>query len=182
MTKQVTLFQKVGAFWTTQQKSGNTGLRLLDECMRHTAKHRDWDALARFVSRSGTDRGKIGLIIKAAFGDTISYQADKKHDAGGRFSLKFEGEYPLDKSNHYGLIRKAVEDGKSFRSADFLKDLREAVGKPDPKPKAYLVQLKDTLKYMQKKIEDFPDLKAVLADPIRNLEQAVKAQEAKAEV
>jgi hypothetical protein len=176
---ELSLSSKVKAFWTKQHTAGHAGLQLLDACIQHTAEHRDWDALSRFMSASGVDKPKIALIVKAAFGDAIEYKVDKKHETGGRFTLKWDGAFNLAARNHYGIIAKGIADKKSFRSADFLKDLREAVGKPDPAKKEYLAQLEDMLKYVSKKVKDFPEVQAVMADTVRNLERAIAAQKAK---
>jgi hypothetical protein len=170
---------KVKGFWTRQHTAGHIGLCILDECIRECAEQRNWDPLSRFISLSGKDRPMIGLIVRAAFGEAIEYKADKKHDTGGRIKLNFEGAFNLAGRNSYGIIAKAIEDKKSFRSPDFLKALREAVGKPEKAPKEYVQQLEDMLSYIVKKMKDAPDLVPFLKDTKKNLELAIEAQKDK---
>ena len=167
---------KVKGFWTRQHTAGHIGLCILDECIRECAEQRNWDPLSRFISLSGKDRPMIGLIVRAAFGEAIEYKADKKHDTGGRIKLNFEGAFNLAGRNSYGIIAKAIDDKKSFRSPDFLKALREAVGKPEKAPKEYVQQLEDMLKYISKKIEDAPQMAWALNDARKNLQTAIDAQ------
>jgi hypothetical protein len=173
------LSQQVKSFWTNQHTSGHTGLVLLNKCIENVAVNRDWDALARFVAGAGVDRPKIGLIIRVAFGDKLRYAKDAKHPAGGKFKMGWEGQFDLAASNTYGLIQQALENGKSFRSEDFLKACREVVGTPEKKPNPLLKEVESVLKYLQKKVQDIPALEPTLRQQIKDMAALVDAQKAK---
>ena len=134
--RQAKLFDRIGTYFDGRHANGRDGLVLLDECIRRAAsKDRDWDALARFVSRSGASNSgaKVKKIIRAAFGNAMTYKADKKHKAGGTFTLSWDGPFNLAGSNTYGAVRKAIADNKSWDDKDFLTALSKIV--PDA-PKA----------------------------------------------
>lgn len=123
---QPKLFDRIGNYWDTRTANGREGLALLDECIRRTAsKDRDWDALARFIARANvtSNASKVKKIIRAAFGNNIIFTLDKKHPAGGRFELKWEGAFPLAGSNTYTMVKKAIEQGKSWDDKAFLLEL-----------------------------------------------------------
>ena len=120
------LFDRIGSYWDSRTANGRDGLVLLDECIRRTAsKDRDWDALARFVARANmsNNAAKVKKIIRAAFGNQIVFKLDKKHAAGGRFELKWEGPFNLQGSNTYSVVRKAIEQNKSWDDKAFLLEL-----------------------------------------------------------
>lgn len=131
------LFDRIGSYWDSRTANGRDGLILLDECIRRTAsKDRDWDALARFVARANmsNNAAKVKKIIRAAFGNQIVFSLDKKHAAGGRFELKWEGPFNLQGSNTYSVVKRAIEQGKSWDDKAFLADLSKVlpeVPKPD---------------------------------------------------
>lgn len=133
---QPKLFDRIGNYWDQRTANGREGLALLDECIRRTAsKDRDWDALARFIARANmsTNGNKVKKIIRAAFGNNVVFTLDKKHPAGGRFELKWEGPFNLAGSNTYTMVKKAIADGKSWDDKGFLADLSKVL--PDlPKP------------------------------------------------
>ena len=127
---QAKLFDRIGNYWDSRQANGRDGLVLLDECIRRAAsKDRDWDALARFVARANvsSNAAKVKKIIRAAFGNNITFTLDKKHAAGGKFELKWEGAFPLSGSNTYTFVKKAIEQGKSWDDREFLKALGEVI-------------------------------------------------------
>jgi len=154
---QPKLFDRIGTYFDGRHANGVEGLILLDECIRRAAsKDRDWDALARFVSRAGMSNNapKIKKIIRAAFGNAIVFAVDKKHKAGGRFTLSWEGAFPLAQSNSYSLVKKAIADNKSWDDKDFLAKLSEVI--PDlPKkektvdPKAQTAAAKHVATYLK---------------------------------
>ena len=124
------LFDRIGSYWDSRTANGKEGLILLDECIRRTAsKDRDWDALARFVARANmsNNAAKVKKIIRAAFGNNITFALDKKHAAGGRFELKWEGPFNLQGSNTYSVVRKAIEHGKSWDDKAFLAELTKVL-------------------------------------------------------
>lgn len=130
------LFDQVNNYWDARHTNGQVGLTILDQCIRRTAsKDRDWDALARFVTRSGAsgNRAKVVKIIRAAFGDQLKFKADAKHPAGGVFSMGWEGAFPLRESNSYNSVTTAIKDGKSWDDRDFQKALNEVLPQPAPK-------------------------------------------------
>ena len=120
------LFQAIGSYWDSRQANGKEGLILLDQCIRRVAsKDRDWDALARFVARANmsNNAAKVKKIIRAAFGNQITFTLDKKHAAGGRFELKWKDSFNLRGSNTYSVVMKAIEHGKSWDDKAFLLEL-----------------------------------------------------------
>lgn len=124
------LFDRIGTYFDGRHANGREGLVLLDECIRRTAsKDRDWDALARFVSRAGLSSSapKVKKIVRAAFGNSLTFVTDKKHPAGGRFALSWEGAFPLAQSNTYSAVKKAVADSKSWDDKDFLAALSKVI-------------------------------------------------------
>lgn len=161
--KKANLFDRIGTYFDNRRANGVEGLKLLDECIKRTAQHRDWDALARFVARSslaGQD-AKVKKIIRVAFGDKITYKVDKKHKAGGVFTLGWEGSFPLSGSNTYGVVREAIGNNKSWDDKDFQKKLTEILG-PAPKKERIVTEeaekkvAKHLAKYMaERKAEGF---------------------------
>jgi len=124
------LFDRIGNYFDSRHQNGVDGLVLLDECIRRTASaHRDWDALARFVSRANMSgsAAKVKKIVRAAFGNSLVFTTDKKHPAGGRFEMKWEGAFPLAGSNTYGYVKKAIVDNKSWDDADLQKKISEII-------------------------------------------------------
>lgn len=124
------LFDRIGTYFDSRHANGVDGLVLLDECIRRTAStSRDWDALARFVSRANMsgNAAKVKKIVRAAFGNSLVYTTDKKHPAGGRFTMNWEGAFPLAGSNTYGYVKKAIADSKSWDDADLQKKIAEII-------------------------------------------------------
>lgn len=127
---KVKLFDQVGAYWDGRHENGRIGLMLLNECiLRAASKNRDWDALARFVSRANmsNNKAKVVKIIRAAFGNDLTFKLDAKHPAGGVFTMKWEGAYPLAGKNTYSLVKKAIENHKSWDDKDFLAELSKVL-------------------------------------------------------
>ena len=127
---KVKLFDQVGAYWDGRHENGRLGLMLLNECiLRAASKNRDWDALARFVSRANmsNNKAKIVKIIRAAFGNDITFTTDKSHPAGGKFVMKWEGAYPLAGKNSYSVVKAAIEKNKSWDDKDFLAELSKVL-------------------------------------------------------
>lgn len=124
------LFDRIGTYFDARHSNGVEGLVLLDECIRRAAStSRDWDALARFVSRANMSgsAAKVKKIVRAAFGNSLTFTTDKKHPAGGRFEMKWEGAFPLAGSNTYGYVKKAIADSKSWDDADLQKKIAEII-------------------------------------------------------
>lgn len=145
--KPVKLFDRIGTYWDSRTANGREGLVLLDECIRRVAsKDRDWDALARFVARSNmsNNAAKVKKIIRAAFGNDLTFKLDNKHPAGGRFVLNWEGAYALAGKNSYSMVKKAIEHGKSWDDKVFLKELGEVI--PDLPKAAKTVDAATTTK------------------------------------
>lgn len=123
---QPKLFDRIGDYWDARTSNGREGLALLDECIRRTAsKDRDWDALARFITRANAtgNAPKVKKIIRAAFGNSLTYKVDKKHRAGGVFTMGWDGPFNLAGSNTYSMVKKAIADGKSWDDRAFLVEL-----------------------------------------------------------
>lgn len=124
------LFDRVGDYWSSRHENGHIGLSLLNECiLRAASKNRDWDALARFVSRANmsNNKAKVVKIIRAAFGNDLTFKLDAKHPAGGVFVMKWEGAYPLAGKNTYSIVKKAIENHKSWDDKDFLAELTKVL-------------------------------------------------------
>ena len=123
--KRESLEQQVQTYWGKRATNGAEGLNLLDKCIQRLAKHRDWDHLARFVvSAARHGQGdKVKKILRAAFGNKLTFKVDKKHSAGGVFVLGWQGEFDLRGSNTYGVVRAAVANGTSWDDRAFQKEL-----------------------------------------------------------
>jgi hypothetical protein len=154
MAEQVKSFTaRNKSFWDARGKSDKTGLTLLDEAITHLAEHNNWDNLSRFISRAGalnaTDRGKIVAVVRAAFGDQVSYKKDAAHPTGGKIKVKDDKQPVL--LNSYGEVRVAIEKGKGFRDADMHKKLREMEKGAAPPPPVADVErsAKHIVKYIQ---------------------------------
>ena len=164
-------------FWSGQQKSGHNGLVLLRDLMAHTATHRDWDALATFLSRAGTERAFLWRVVRMSFGDKIEAKVDKK---GLRFKLLFDGAYDLERSNGFGAVNKAIEMKKSFRAKE-LRDDVNAYFKKEPVKKEHSELLKGVFKYLQKASKDngvpLSTLVAAMQEAAKHGEVRVKHEE-----
>lgn len=169
---QPKLFDRIGTYWDGRKANGVEGLALLDECIRRTAsKDRDWDALARFVSRANesNNAAKVKKIIRAAFGNALVFQLDKKHPAGGRFTLTWEGPFPLAKSNSYGLVRDAIAKGVSWDDKGFLAELGKVIPslpekKKEVTEKATAKAADHLFKYIVERQAEGFDISAIMAD------------------
>lgn len=125
MAKIVALDTLVSSYWGARKQNGIEGLVLLNKCIERTAKHRDWDAMARFLTaaRQHGQGAKVARIIYAAFGDRITFRTNVKHPAGGTFVIGWEGEFDLKGSNTYGVVRQAVANGTPWDLVEFQKEL-----------------------------------------------------------
>jgi len=176
------LFDRIGNYFDDRHANGVMGLVLLDECIRRAAsKDRDWDALARFVSRAGMSNNapKIKKIIRAAFGNNITFAVDKKHKAGGRFTLGWDGAFPLSGSNSYSLVKKAIADNKSWDDKDFLAKLSEVI--PDlPKKEKIVTAAAQTAaaKHVQKYLKERQAEGFSVADIIKEAQALLAADKA----
>jgi len=128
MAKALSLDVQVQNLWASRKQNGVDGLALLHKCIERTAKHRDWDALSRFVmaARQHGQGARVGAIIRAAFGNKITFKANSKHPTGGTFVMGWEGEFDLRGSNTYGAIREAVAKGMSWDDKELGKVLPKA--------------------------------------------------------
>jgi hypothetical protein len=171
---------KVKDYWTARGKSASDGLAILDECIHQLAK-RNWDPVSRFLSLSGTEKPKLARVVRAVFGDAVQYKVDKDHITGGKVTLKFQGDWDLEGSNSYAVIRGAVERGTAFNNPDFQKKLKELTGESNEKVKEYLEQLETTLKYLERRVKDVPAMAALLNDTIANTKKVIAVQKAKQE-
>ena len=184
-TKQ--LNTNIKRFWTTQHKGGHNGLVMLVECMNHWAQHGDWTPLARFLALSGKEKASLWKIVRCAFGDSnVTSKVNKKSEFG--FKLERAGAFdehgngfPLMQQNGYGIVAKAIMDNKSFRSADFLKNVNEAMGKPekDKGDKSALEALEVVYKYITNKVKENQDLKAELTQVMQDIEKRIEARKEK---
>lgn len=129
--KKPSLDVQVKDYFVRRSENGAEGLKLLVMSIERTAKHRDWDALSRFITSAlqSSSRAKVVKIVRAAFGDKLTYKSNPKHDTGGTIVMGWEGEFNLAGSNTYGLVRAAAAAGKSWDDRDFLKELPGPVKK-----------------------------------------------------
>lgn len=150
--KAPSLDVQVQHLWASRKQNGIDGLSLLHKCIERTAKHRDWDALSRFVimSRQHGQGARVGAIIRCAFGDKITFKANAKHPTGGEFVMGWQGEYDLRASNTYGAIREAVQKGMSWDD----KELGKMLPKPD---KAKRVVSDEQKKKVVKHLKSYTD-------------------------
>jgi hypothetical protein len=125
------LDSKIKAYFTSREKSGKQGLQLLDICIQRTASQsRDWDGLARFLhAASKTNQvGVVRKIIRAAFGNQLTWKASAKHPAGGTFVIGWQGSFNmLENSPHYKIISDAVEAGLGWDHKALAKLLNDAM-------------------------------------------------------
>ena len=133
--KKPSLDAQVKDYFVRRNENGAEGLKLLVTCIERTAKYRDWDALSRFItaSASSSSRSKVVKIVRAAFGEALTYKSSPKHDTGGTIVMGWEGEFPLAGRNAWGIVKDAARNGRSWDDRDFLKEL------PGPMPKAKTV-------------------------------------------
>lgn len=130
--KRPSLDVQVKDYFGRRQENGVEGLKLLVSCIERTAKHRDWDALARFMTLAGKNEGvraRVVKIVRAAFGDKLTYKTNSKHDTGGTMVMGWEGEFNLKGSNTWGIVKAAAEKGLTWYDRDFLKELPGPVTK-----------------------------------------------------
>lgn len=121
------LFQQVGDHWTKSGKLDKAGLVLLDACIQRVAsKDCDKDALTRFVSRSGIHMPKITRIIRAAFGNDLSYKKDATKAAGGVMKHNWKGDEGYVLGNTYAHVMQALEQGKAFNDPALQKAIAPA--------------------------------------------------------
>jgi hypothetical protein len=142
-------------YFGRRSENGVEGLRLLVTCIERTARYRDWDALSRFITmamKTESAKARVVKIVRAAFGDKLIYKANAKHDTGGTIVLGWDGAFPLAQSNSWGIVRGAVDAGKTWYDREFLKEL------PGPTPKVKTVDAtaveksaKHLIKYLQER-------------------------------
>lgn len=134
---RLSLNAKVNKLFDGNAKASVYGLALLVECLHQTAKDRNWDALSTFVTRaesSGQGR-KVKQIVRLAFGDAITYKADKKHPTGGVFTLGWEGEFNLRGRNaFFSAIADAERDGLGWDSKAFSQAVNKLAPSKAEKP------------------------------------------------
>lgn len=125
VNKKPSLDVLVQDYFVRRGENGREGLNLLVQCIERTAKHRDWDALARFITSAAqsSSRAKVVKIVRAAFGDKLTYKSNSKHPTGGVIAMGWEGEFSLAGSNTWGLVSAAAKRGASWDDRDFLKEL-----------------------------------------------------------
>jgi hypothetical protein len=178
----------IRSYWTLRGKNGHKGLVLLDEAMHHWTKTGDWTKLGLFLKLSGANKAKLTKIMKLAFGEAnIKIVAKAKHPSKLGFELKRDGAFaehgngwPLEQQNGYGIIRKALDDGKSFDAQDLTKAVNEAMGKPDKgkEDKTAIQELEAVYKYLTIKMKDSDTIKAHAAAFYRSLERSIEAKKA----
>ena len=181
------LHTDIKRFWTNQHKAGHNGLVMLDVLMKHWANTNDWTPLGRFLALSGKEKAVLWAVVRVAFGpDRVKNVSDAKGEFKfklQRVGWKAEDGFDLSKQNGYGIVRQAIEDKKSFRSADFQKSVREALGKDKPaaKDKSGLEALEGVFKYLAGKVKADENLKAELSGVLKEVEQRIAVRKAQME-
>lgn len=143
MTK-LSLASKAANFWKGRDKSGVYGLTLLVQCLEHVKNNRDWDALAVFVGASGADMPDVKRIIKAAFGDRLTFDAAKAktHPTGVAFKMAWGAQDTVQFGNLFAFVSQAVEKGRPFNDIELQKALKSAFAAPKvEKDNAQLIEL-----------------------------------------
>lgn len=138
MVVSPSLNKRVGTYWTNRSKMDKTGLVLLDECIINLSDNKNWDPLSRFISRSAalnsSDRSRVMGVVRAAFGDQITYKKDASHPTGGKIGTKAGITFAdVRLLNSYGVVKEAIIGEKGFRDADMHKKLK---GMTVPKERA----------------------------------------------
>lgn len=132
-TKEASLDIQAQVYWAGRKANGAEGLALLHACIERCAKHRDWDALSRFLvkAREHGQGTRVATIIRAAFGDKLTFKANSKHPTGGIFTLGWAADkpFPLRESNTYGAVREAVQKGMSWDDKELQKILPKPIKK-----------------------------------------------------
>ncbi len=129
MAKVSGLEAQVATYFAGRAANGAVGLALLDKCIKRFASHGDWDALSRFVvaSNASNSRSKVVKIIRAAFGNDVSFKLDKKHASGGVFAKHNWASDKYTLKNTYGVVRSAVEKETSWDDRVFLAELAKII-------------------------------------------------------
>lgn len=150
------LTSRVRNYWKRRGSVDKDGLVLLDEVIRNFYEHKNWDNLSRFISHAQAlntgDKSKVMGVIRAAFGDQITYKKDPKHATGGRINVKAGMNFAdLVLLNNYGHVAKAIENKKGFRDSDLHKTLK-GLEPEKKKPELDMEKMADHLvKYMTDK-------------------------------
>jgi hypothetical protein len=111
---------------------------MLQDDINTFAGNRDWRKVAQhcFYARQYGGGGDVGRILKAAFGDAVTWKTDKKLDDKGLPAYPYgriqinEDRWPkgtafdLAASNTWGLVVKGVEDAMAFNGTAFQKELK----------------------------------------------------------
>ena len=137
---QEKLAQRVSNFWKAQDRSAAFGLSLLHDCLVNVRDHRDWDALASFVGKSGSDIDNVKRIVRAAFGDRLTFNAKKakNHPTGVAFDMSWKDGEVVQFSNTYGMVQQVLDHNsndankvkRGFRDVALHKELKKTFAKP----------------------------------------------------
>jgi len=137
------LTKQVKSIWTQRGTQDKRILEVLDQCVHQLAgEANNWDPLARFLAlataHNAADGSRCKAIVRAAFGDQITYKVDKNHACGGRITPR-EGLTFNDVNinmNTYSIVHEAVHGPirKGFRDAAMHKVMREQEGKAKEEP------------------------------------------------
>jgi hypothetical protein len=178
-----TLNRNIKTYWTNQHNSGHKGLLYLNEAMLHFAKHGDWTPLARMLALADKEKSILWAIVRMSFGEAnVSSKPDKKGEFGFKLVKGWEGnDFPLGQQNGYGILSAAIDNNKSFRSSDFQKQVREALGKKEKKQsdKTSIQEMEAFLKHVLKKMEESPTIKAYASDFAKQFERQIQLEKDK---
>lgn len=179
------LTKQVKSIWTQRGTQDKRILEVLDQCIHQLAgEANNWDPLARFLALASAhnagDGARCKAIMRAAFGDQITYDKDKDHACGGRIKPK-GGLTFADVNinmNTYSVVHEAVHGDvrKGFRDAVMHKTLREQEGKVKAEPK---VQEIDALgKHIAKYLKGRMPKGATLGDVMKVVRQELDPADA----
>lgn len=131
---KMTIAEKVNAYWNGADKNDAYGLKLLDQCIQNVLLHRNTDPLCNFIGRAAKTGVKDNclLIVKAAFGNRLAYNAKKakNHPTGVAFDLIWEARDTIALGNHYYQVKLAMDEGRGLRDAALAKELRKEMKEP----------------------------------------------------
>lgn len=168
------LLSRVNTFTRSYHDGGIAGLILMNDLAKHIAFGRDWSDAATLLEKTDENvHGPFKLILRAYFGDKLKLKKDATHKSGWRFTMDWkEGEEPLP-TNHYGLVRKAIDEKTSYFSKAFLKELRKDMEDPDKGAKA--IDIKAQAKRLLKQYEDNDTNIGLLIVALESLRKEQKA-------
>ena len=179
MAQKMSLAKSVQNKWASNHKQGVELLQLLDQSIENVKVNRDWDALAWFLSgatKSGQD-AIVKYAIRAAFGERLKLDAarGKVHQSGCAFKLMWNEGDKIEFGNHYGLLKQAMEEGKSLFDQG-LKKAFHTIFRPEPVKPELDKKVETIAKAIAKATSDFNIGEDLLEQKIVNRVKALIAE------